>query len=256
MRTQFPPVTKAEIVSLDELIRQIEHGRVQIPKFQRPFVWGPNDILMLFDSINKGYPIGSLVLWSTDTPLDSSRQLGPLELPSSSEPITNYILDGQQRLAVLYCVLRLPADFPCDSTESHWVWWVFYDLRERRFVHVRNRSRREPWHMPMRAISKTVDYLREIRSIQQALGEDQAVPLIEEADALAQRVKTYRMTLNYIHGGGLEDVTVIFSRLNSAGKKLSAAQLTSALHHESGGSGERSREGNGSHEKNRGGSRG
>jgi hypothetical protein len=229
MHEQSFPITKAEIVSLDELLRDIDRGRVQVPQFQRGFVWGPNDILMLFDSIDKGYPIGSIVLWTADTPLAVSSRLGPIMLPPAPDETTSYILDGQQRLAVLYGVLRLPADFPCDRAEDHWMWWVFYDLRERRFVHFRNRTQRKPWHMPMRAVSKTVDFLREMRALEQSLGETEAVPLFEEADALAQRIKAYRMTLNHIHGGGVQDVMVIFERLNASGKKLSATHFSSAL---------------------------
>jgi hypothetical protein len=34
-----------------------------LPAIQRPFVWQPDQIVALFDSLLKGYPISSFLLW-------------------------------------------------------------------------------------------------------------------------------------------------------------------------------------------------
>ena len=48
------------------LISDIERGVVKVPKFQRDFVWDIEQTAKLLDSILKGYPIGTFILWETD----------------------------------------------------------------------------------------------------------------------------------------------------------------------------------------------
>jgi hypothetical protein len=224
MLDRSPPVLKPEFVFMDELLREVERGHVRIPAFQRPFVWSTQAMLDLFDSINKGYPIGVLVLWRADVLVPSSDHLGPLELPSPEGGPTSYVIDGSQRLAVLYGTLCLPADFPHDRQEETWRWWIYYDLVSRRFLHLQG-GKREPQHMPVRALLKTVDFLKEARWMQEQLGEQQAAVLIEEAESLVQRLKYYKTTVLNIHGGGEQDAMEIFSRLNTGGQRLTADEL-------------------------------
>ena len=47
-----------------------------IPTFQRDFVWEPDNICKLWDSIFQFYPIGSILYWVTDNYLHTHRKLG------------------------------------------------------------------------------------------------------------------------------------------------------------------------------------
>ena len=49
----------------DELMRNIENGIYQIPKFQRDFIWEKERVAKLLDSIIKRYSIGTFILWKT-----------------------------------------------------------------------------------------------------------------------------------------------------------------------------------------------
>ncbi len=69
----------------------------------------------------------------------------------------------------------------------------------------------------MRALLKTVDFLREARELDEKLGEGGAAPLLEEAESLAQRLKSYKIPVMHVHGGDLGDATEIVSRLNTRG---------------------------------------
>ena len=44
---------------LETIEMRIESGEIKIPQFQRDFVWNLKDTAELFDSIIKGYPIGT-----------------------------------------------------------------------------------------------------------------------------------------------------------------------------------------------------
>ena len=57
---------KPDSKKYSDLISDIEKGIIKIPKFQREFVWGIDKTAKLLDSILKGYPIGTFILWKTD----------------------------------------------------------------------------------------------------------------------------------------------------------------------------------------------
>lgn len=54
---------KPDKARISEYISDFEKGLIQVPAFQRDFVWNNEKKLDLFDSIKKGYPIGSILLW-------------------------------------------------------------------------------------------------------------------------------------------------------------------------------------------------
>lgn len=91
----------------NDLITDIRRGYIKIPKFQRDFVWGIGDTAKLLDSIIKGYPIGTFILWKTRERLSSVKNIGSADLPPTPEgDSVRYVLDGQQRLASLFVVLE------------------------------------------------------------------------------------------------------------------------------------------------------
>lgn len=55
--------------TFEQLKSKIEDGNIKIPQFQRQFVWNKEKATKLLDSIVKGYPIGSFILWETKSRL-------------------------------------------------------------------------------------------------------------------------------------------------------------------------------------------
>lgn len=91
---------------MSTLIAGINKGEIKVPKFQRDFVWKDDQAIDLLDSLANNYPVGSLLLWKTKDKLRAERKIGEFSLPSTDdmEP-TDYVLDGQQRLTVIYSCL-------------------------------------------------------------------------------------------------------------------------------------------------------
>ena len=86
-----------------DLIYEIKKGIIKIPKFQRKSVWNIEQTAKLLDSILKGYPIGTFILWETDQRLNDIRNVGNLKLPHTPEGSkVQYVLDGQQRITSLF----------------------------------------------------------------------------------------------------------------------------------------------------------
>jgi uncharacterized protein with ParB-like and HNH nuclease domain len=95
-------ITRPDIVPISDLLDSVVAGETRVPRFQRPYVWTPDDMLQLFDSVLRGYPIGSLLIWLTDrTDITSLERIGPIILRTSGRYLKSYVVDGHQRLATL-----------------------------------------------------------------------------------------------------------------------------------------------------------
>jgi hypothetical protein len=91
--TQYP---------IEALVAQIDSGDLSLPDLQRPFVWKRARVRDLFDSLYHGYPAGYFLFWSTPASVDSHGVAGSAGGTSGLK----MIVDGQQRLTSLYCVLK------------------------------------------------------------------------------------------------------------------------------------------------------
>lgn len=67
-------------MSIRNLIEKVSAGTVRIPAFQRGFVWDGERVAFFMDSLYKGYPYGSILLWRTRSQLNHERNLGPFAL--------------------------------------------------------------------------------------------------------------------------------------------------------------------------------
>ena len=104
-------------VSVSDIIEQINR-KCFLPDIQRDFVWKPNQVYALFDSLMRDYPIGTLLLWAVDGGYLHGQQIKRMKFVSRSDevnqedssydPDADYLLtlDGQQRLTTLYLVLK------------------------------------------------------------------------------------------------------------------------------------------------------
>ncbi len=97
---------KATHRKLDELVESLDDFTIQIPIFQRNFVWNLKQSAKLLDSIIKGYPIGSLILWETKEDLRRAETDGFPTGNIKDGHNYNYVLDGQQRVASIYFVIK------------------------------------------------------------------------------------------------------------------------------------------------------
>lgn len=92
---------------LSDLLSRVVKGKLQLPDFQRGWVWDDEHIQSLLVSIARSFPIGAVMLLETGG--ESRFQVRPVEgveLPPNTNP-EELILDGQQRLTSLTQVLKL-----------------------------------------------------------------------------------------------------------------------------------------------------
>ena len=92
---------------IKQLIGDLERGRIRVPSFQRGFVWNSEQVAYFIDSIYKGFPFGSILLWRTRNELRIERNLGAYELPKKDpEYPIDYVLDGQQRITSIFGIFQ------------------------------------------------------------------------------------------------------------------------------------------------------
>jgi hypothetical protein len=80
-----------------QLIDDYRLGKVVIPEFQRDYVWKKNKAPKLVDSLYRGFPVSSLLLWQS-TEETRARRLDPRPKRSS---MMDWLIDGQQRVITL-----------------------------------------------------------------------------------------------------------------------------------------------------------
>ncbi len=111
-----------EQVLLQELIADAQgpNSKLLLPELQRPFVWTPNQIVLLIDSLLRGWPLGTFLLWHIKdhmripprpfwTVVDRTVDPNPSQAQRMQPPAEyQLVLDGQQRLQSL--VLAFGAD--------------------------------------------------------------------------------------------------------------------------------------------------
>lgn len=93
--------------SLSDVLRDIHVGKIQLPDFQRGWVWDEDHIRSLIASISLSYPVGAIMLLETggDGVKFQPRAIAGVELDDPVEP-EYLILDGQQRMTSLYLAIR------------------------------------------------------------------------------------------------------------------------------------------------------
>src|SRR2546421_5129914 len=86
-----------------KLVAMIKDGELRLPEMQRRYVWPATRVRDLLDSLYRGYPSGTILVWDGDNDAPSK----DLAVEQSSAGFTpKLLLDGQQRLTSLAAVTQ------------------------------------------------------------------------------------------------------------------------------------------------------
>lgn len=225
---------KADKDKISEYILNFEKGLLQVPAFQRNFVWTNEKKLDLFDSIKKGYPIGSVLLWQPFFENEefyddfSGDRLGSYPIPSRSAN-SFFILDGFQRLSTLIGCLLHPQKAKHkgiirDEKEWQKEFNIVYNLKEEQFEI--NRNSKEFFQVP---IYKLVDG-KEFYQFQKNLFDDDEVnsKYIERYEEISLIFQNYELPNINVYGGSITEAIDIFQRLNSTGAPITTDWVINA----------------------------
>ena len=159
----------AEPLAMRKIIDRVISGEIRIPSFQREWVWTPQQVSFLFDSIYKNFPIGTIFLWKTSTRLVSERELGNFVIPEPRrEHPVYYVLDGQQRITSLFSVFQTEL-----TPSSNYEWLNIYfdfdasdDIQENKFVALSEVDVVKSKHFPMSVIFDAGKFFTEANNLE------------------------------------------------------------------------------------------
>lgn len=90
-------------ISIGTLVDMYKRGELRLPEIQRHYVWRATRVRDLLDSLYRGYPSGSILMWETDEPVPTRDFAIAQETTAFAG--RKLLLDGQQRLTSLTAVL-------------------------------------------------------------------------------------------------------------------------------------------------------
>jgi hypothetical protein len=204
-------------VTFPSLFDQIRNGTIKIPQFQRDFVWTKGMSARLLDSIIKGYPIGTFILWSTQERLRSIRNLGGTDLPDTpAGNAVKYVLDGQQRLTSLFVTLNgLTVRREEHEDDYSQMWLDLKATEEDELVLLDVRDREEGDFIRLHdLLNGEFDYLASFPRQAQ-----------ERIKLYKNRIESYQFSAVQITDAPIDVATEIFTRLNVGGKPLSPFEI-------------------------------
>ena len=208
-----------------DILNNVDNESLALPVFQRGYVWKRRQVKDLMTSLYQGYPIGSLLTWTTRAERvqvrgnDQTRAAGAIEL----------LLDGQQRVTSLYGLVRgKPPNFFEGDAKAFTE--LYFDLEDEDFdFFAPVRMRNNPLWVSVTQLfdSSSIDWLNQL-SNNPAYSEKLATYL--QRGGKVQQIKDKDLHIEPITG---EDKTTdrvvdIFNKVNSGGTKLSKGDLALA----------------------------
>jgi len=259
------PVPYETPITIKQAVERIHSTDYVLPAIQREFVWGPDRITRLFDSLMRGYPIGGFLLWKLHA--DTVGSLGlfrfldrfsefdhrhnePLALPEPRQ--LHAVLDGQQRLTALNVGLRgtfayrLPRKW-ANKAESYPPRTLFIELCKLakdtdaqgygdgvryRFEFfetkdVAHRNDEQTHWFPVPEVLKLGSVVDALPRLNQAgLAQSALEPALKNLERLRQAIASDPVIAAHVEEDqDLDRVLDIFIRVNSAGMTLSSSDL-------------------------------
>jgi len=244
---------------LRDILRDVNEGKLQLPDFQRSYVWGDSDVRSLIASIAKGFPVGALLTLETGGEVRFKPRLLAGVAATDRQP-NELLLDGQQRMTSLFQATFSKHPVRTKNTRDKIVERHYYlDIRqcvdgitdlEQAIVGVpgdkitrtnfgrdiqRDLSTREAEFehqlFPLDQVFDSRDWLYDWRDYWKAKGED-----VSELDRNFVRgtldaIERYKMPIIRLdRNNSREAICLVFEKVNVGGKKLDAFELVTAIY--------------------------
>ncbi len=244
---------------LRDILRQADQGILQLPDFQREYVWGEPDVISLLASIANGFPVGALLTLAAGGPVRFQPRL--LEgVPTQSAAPTELLLDGQQRITSLYQSLLSPYPVKTRNAKGKRVNRYFYlsiehtlglprdfesaiiPVPEDRVVRGifgkpdgLNLSTKElefeNHHFPLNQVFDRHKWLYGWVEYWKVKGKDYFERLQELDRQVLDVIEHYKMPIIQLsRENEREAICLVFEKVNVGGKKLDAFELVTAIY--------------------------
>jgi len=211
-------------MKLSTVLDQIDMGSIALPEFQRGYVWNRNQVRKLMRSMYQGYPVGSLLIWETETENADARGDGPL-----AKGTVKLLLDGQQRITSLYGIVRgTPPRFFEGNAKAFTGLWFNLEQEDFEF-YAPIKMRDDPLWIDVTALMQegTGNYIQKIVQNPELQGN---LSVYLNRLNLVSNIKERDFHVEIVTGQDktVDTVVDIFNEVNSGGTKLSKGDLALA----------------------------
>ena len=243
---------------LSELMQKVGDGRIQLPDFQREWVWDTDHIIGLLASVSMSYPVGAIMMLETD----DHQQFRPIALRGATftdgtRP-DQLVLDGQQRLTSLFLSIQSGKAVPTKDAKGKAIErWYYIDipmaldpngdreeaifgvpadriLRNFRNEPVRDLSTRErEYEEHAFPVSEVFDYFDWFMGYQKHHGLDPEIVnrFNEFSKEIIERFKQYQIpAIVLTKETPKEAVCQVFEKVNTGGVTLTVFELLTATY--------------------------
>lgn len=202
--------------SINSILGSIDSGDIAIPEIQRPFVWKASQVRDLIDSLYYGYPTGYLIIW----------QNPEVRLKNGSSSVGKKILiDGQQRVTALMTAITgkpiLTEDYEEKTIKIAFNPIAQDDDDERFAVQTPVHFKTKHWIVDISELFKP--QFSPFNFIKTYMNDNPGVDgeKVEIAITKLLSIKSCQIgIINLIPNLEIDEVTEIFVRINSQGKRL------------------------------------
>jgi len=209
-----------------DLISEIQKGQIKVPKFQRNFVWSLEKTAGLLDSILKGYPIGTFILWETNERLNDIKNIGNLELPPVPDDTkVQYVLDGQQRITSLYAAF-LGAKIQKEGEKKVTNYAEIYvdlngniDNNDEQIV-----VSEKPEEKVFITLHEVLNFNDNLLKIKENYSDEQ----FKRIHQYSQTFSTYDFSTIVLRKEDIDSAIEVFTRINTGGQTLTLFEIISA----------------------------
>ena len=203
------PQLEHQTLKVRQLIEEYRAGRIVIPEFQREYVWRPAKAVKLIDSLYRGFPVSSLLLWQS-TEETRARRTAPRPTRSA---LMNWLVDGQQR------VITLSRTLSGDEGIN-----IVFNHEEETFRRANAATRKDPnW---VRVSELWDDDL--YRQIRRNLDGSRHADKREARFEAVRRILEYEIPIVRMVDHRFDDAVEAFTRINTLGVRLKTEDIESA----------------------------
>lgn len=194
---------------------ELKRGRIRLPNFQRPLRWTAKDNVNLFDSLLRGYPIGSILLWKRPAEAGHLRiGAGDLVVPAAAD--ARWVVDGQQRITALAAAML---ELPNQAKD----YLVHFDPHKNEFFVPMSPVEHRSDDVPLTILTDAAKLNKWIRTRQLPEALEYVI------DAAHQRIIEYSLSVYEIESIDESPVRAAFMRINTTGMPLRAEEVFHAL---------------------------
>ena len=220
---RLPRKPEARTETIEDLVTRVLLAQVRVPKFQRGLKWKSQHVVELFDSLYRGYPIGSLLFYKRRAPA-GRLQVGPLDIAAEELSEAWWVVDGQQRITSLAACLARPLPWSTRPKGKD-PYRVYFDPTEQVFRPPSADGSEPTTWVPLPQLRDTTQLSEWIFGWKH--GQDTELRrIVFEAGA---RLREYTVPLYLVETDDEEVAKTIFYRVNTSGKRLEWKEVHEAL---------------------------